>query len=110
MKSAPPPHLSLPVLTERVEPVPPAVVPAEAPAAAVGDHTMPGQTAAPAAGGAAEAELQAVWQRIAPALQEQVGDAVQAELLAQAPQLAARVFAALEPALRRAVAQALTAR
>ncbi|MDY0329439.1 MAG: hypothetical protein RBR52_02960 [Thiomonas sp.] len=52
-------------------------------------------------------DLEELWLRVAPELQRQVLERVESELHALAPQLAARLFDTLEPALRAALAEAL---
>ena len=93
MNTTPPRNIALPVLTERL-------VPPEA--------AEPAPAGTEAAVGRAEL-LDAVWARIEPRLREQLHQRVRGELDALAPQLSARMFDALGPLLRQALAEALAA-
>ncbi|WP_079418485.1 hypothetical protein [Thiomonas intermedia] len=109
MKPTPPNHVVLPVLTERL-PSADAVIAEDL---RVAFEVQPSAYAEAVYRGTDEqagdipvAELQANvaldrrWEPLRPALRQQVLALVQAELDALAPQLADRLFEALEPALR----------
>lgn len=117
MKSVPPNPAILPVLTERLEPADAAIeqdrvepvfeVQPSAYAQAV--HRGP-ELARPAGIPLLETpavDLEELWLRVAPVLQRQMLERVESELHALAPQLAARLFDTLEPALRAALAESV---
>ena len=117
MKSLPPNPVVLPVLTERLEPQdavieedivePPFAVQPSAYAQAVYRGAELAQSADVPLLEVPAIDLDELWLRIAPGLQQQLLELVYAELDALAPQLAARLFDTLKPTLRASLAEAL---
>ena len=117
MKSAPPNPVVLPVLTERLEPAdavieedivaPPFETQPSAYAQAVYRGPETAQSAEVPLLEAPTVDLDELWLRIAPGLQQQLLELVYAELDAMAPQLAARLFDTLKPTLHASLAEAL---
>ena len=117
MNSVPPNPVFLPVLTERLEPEdavieedivePPFAVQPSAYAQAVYRGPELAQSAEVPLLEAPTIDLDELWLRIAPGLQQQLLELVYAKLDAMAPQLAARLFDTLKPTLHASLAEAL---
>ena len=127
MKPTPPSHIILPVLTERL----PTAEPSDENVSAEPFQVQPSAYAQAVYRGAEQVtatapvvllpeerslvaappiDVDALWQELAPVLQQQVRAMVDAELAALAPQLAARLLESLETSLRAGVAGALQPR
>ena len=125
MKPTPPSHIILPVLTERL----PTAEPSDENVSAEPFQVQPSAYAQAVYRGAeqvtataplvpedqsldaaAPIDVDALWQELAPVLQQQVRAVVDAELAALAPQLAARLFDSLETSLRAGLEGALQPR
>lgn len=106
MKTTPPRHVVLPVLTERLHKVEPEQqTPFVAQPSAYYAHADHGARTAPQQAIDREVLLEAAWAQIEPKLQDCLLDLVQIELNALAPQLAVRLLDTLKPALRRSLAE-----
>jgi hypothetical protein len=119
MKSIPPQHAALPVLTERLpadlapfDSVPDScgsqttVAPLTAEPDAQPHAAMPAVTLAPAQ----TVDVERLWAQIAPELQQRLSQAVRVELQAVAPQLAQQLWQAFEQSVHDALALSIRPR